>query len=664
MDDIQQNNEYILSQATLPLQHQREILRYITEIGSSLRLHMNINTLLKRIAVATCEALQFRYSALYLADEHGLFHVRATSGISAAQETYLHQHPLPENMLTLLLTREHRVSRSYLISSESPIWQNETIANFFVIVEGDSKPATTPLLSHDVPLDNQWQSTDLLIVPLINAENTLLGFLTPDAPLNNLRPTSATMELLEALANQAAVVIEGARLYEEARRVSEERAALIEIGHALSDLRSLRDLQTVYRTIYQQVKMMMLTDVFFVALYQPADDSLFIDYLIDEEVLYPSEAYGPMPLWVHKLLEQKHNSYHFDTYHQYERFAHHSHDEDVQQSNDLIGSMRPAESSLFVPIYYGNEAIGILSVQCYTPSVYTHRHSEILREISLHAGIAIANARLYEELHSALEQAQESEKLKNHFLMAASHELRTPLTAIQGYLELLTTYDTSLSQQVKTRFVINAQRATEELVLLLSNVMDTSRIDQDSVQLNLSSVSLKRTVQAILEILEPALIRERRNVEVAIADDLFGLVDDLRLRQILMNIMTNALKYTPAGTKLAISATSIDQQQLTQRLPTQLRPPQSLHEQFVLIVMRDWGNGILPEDQGHLFTKFIRLPNAINSAQRGAGLGLYLCRQLTEAMGGCIWVESSGEAGDGSTFCIAVPQSTTPTKAL
>src|SRR5205807_2310372 len=122
-------------------------------------------------------------------------------------------------------------------------------------------------------------------------------------------------------------------------------------------------------------------------------------------------------------------------------------------------------------------------------------------------------------------------------LMTASHELRTPLTAIQGYLELLDNFGSVLDDDSKTRFLNNARRACEELILLLGNVMDTSRIDQDRVSLNLGRVSISRAVQLILEILEPTIVREERSIEVRIPDDLTVWVDDLRLRQVLLNIV-------------------------------------------------------------------------------------------------------------------------------
>jgi signal transduction histidine kinase len=282
----------------------------------------------------------------------------------------------------------------------------------------------------------------------------------------------------------------------------------------------------------------------------------------------------------------------------------------------------------------------------------------MLKEIGVQAAIAITNARMYSELREALKQAQASEQLKNHFLMTASHELRTPLTAVQGYVELLSEFDGTLDEETKKRFVTHARRACEELVLLLGNVMDASRIEQDRVTLNLGPVRVLEAVQMVLEILEPIIARERRPIEVRIPDSAHARVDDLRLRQILLNLVGNALKYSPASTALAIAAECIDQAELCRRISShnQQEVPNGTAEQFVVIAIRDWGPGIPLEDQPKLFTKFMRLVPAINSMQRGAGLGLYLCRQLTEAMGGHIWMESSGIPGEGSIFFVALPR--------
>jgi signal transduction histidine kinase len=634
-------------------EYQRKVLKYITEIGSSLRLDMDTDTLFKRVSEATCKALGFRYSVLYLSDGLGNFRACATAGSNAEEEEFLRQHPVPETVVAQLISEEYRMSESYFIAAEAPVWKNSDVMSFFVL-PADISPSPAIYQESHISLDRCWKAEDMLLVPLVSGDNTLLGFLTPDAPLNGLRPTDETLSILEMFANQAAVVIEGARLFEEAQRNIKERAALIEIGRVLSAPDALRDLETVYQIIYEQVKRVMPADAFFVTRYYHSTGILMMDYLIDEEVKYPPFEYEYFPFNMKALLFEEKLGYIFSTREEYALFV----NEQVPPvEEDLFGSMRPSESFLYAPIHYGEESVGFLSAQSYRPQAYTKRDLVMLKEISVQAGIAITNARLNSELRDALKQAQQSDQLKNHFLMTASHELRTPLTAIQGYLELLGTFGTVLDEEAKQRFLTNARRACEELVLLLGNVMDTSIVDQDRVSLNLGPVQVVGTLQLILEILEPTIAREERPVVIKIPDDLYVWVDDLRLRQILLNLVGNALKYTPALTQIEITAEGVDSDTLRERVFTSHGPiSEMVSDRFVIVAIRDWGPGIRVEDQARLFTKFMRLDSALNSVQRGAGLGLYLCRQLTEAMGGYIWIESQGIVGEGSTFVIALPR--------
>ncbi len=643
------------------LEYQREILTYITEIGASLRLQMDTDTLLKRVSEAICRALHFRHSALYLSDGTGYFRVRAVFGVNAELEAYLNEHPLPDAVVERLLDARYRMSNSYFIPAEAELWLDELVASYFVIVEEDGSggPATeVPDLSPGVS-PHIWRTEDLLVVPLRDGDGNLLGFLTPDAPEDNLRPTARTLAFLELFVNQAAVVIEGAHLYEEARRSSEERAVLIEIGRALSSPEALRDLQSVYQTIYEQVRRIMPADAFFVSRYHKELEELVMDYLVDEGIVYSPLAYEKCLPQTREFLYDNNVGLIFSTAREYAFYAD-GEDAFISSEDDLFGNGRPSQSLLFVPIRYGAEPIGLLSVQSYAAHAYTRRHLELLREVGVQAGIAITNARLNAELREALKQAQESERVKNHFLMTASHELRTPLTAIQGYLELLDSFYPSLDDEARMRFIANARRACDELVLLLSNVMDTSRIDQDKVALTPGAVRVIQAVQVILEIMEPTLARERRQVDVQIDERLSVWADDLRLRQVLLNIVGNAVKYSPPPSPLTISAECVSAQRLYERLSLAQQAIPALSGSYVILAVRDRGPGISQEDQRRLFTRFMRLESAINSMQRGAGLGLYLCRQLIEAMGGVIWVESAGIPGEGSTFFIAIPQHEVP----
>lgn len=264
----------------------------------------------------------------------------------------------------------------------------------------------------------------------------------------------------------------------------------------------------------------------------------------------------------------------------------------------------------------------------------------------------LEKTRLHEEVQNVLERARESEHLINHFLVTASHELRTPLTSTQGYLELLREFGSMLTEDMREYFLDNARRSCEELIVIVSAIIDASCLNQAKLELKPHSVNLLDTIQTIME----AINKEERRVEINVAEQVSLWVDSLRLRQILLNLLNNALQYTPMSTKIAIDAEEWHSQEMYQRFAVVQEARTHPSEcTYIVIKIRDWGPGIALEYQSRLFTKFMRLSEALNSMQRGAGMGLYLCRQWTEAMDGYIWVESTGIAGQGCTFYVAFP---------
>jgi signal transduction histidine kinase len=450
-------------------------------------------------------------------------------------------------------------------------------------------------------------------------------------------------------------------LQEEVRRAREELRALTEVSNVLLSPEALRDLQTVYRTIYQQLKSLMSIDFFAIDRYDQQQEKIIQEFKVEDgEILsLPANKELP-PLFLKFLWQEEQASILFSTLEEWNTKTKRIIPElaDVLEHDMALPSGRKPQSGVSLVIRHEKEPIGILTALSFTAHSFEQQHLDMLIAISVQIAIAIKNASMYSELRRALKIAQESERLQNHFLMTASHELRTPLTAVQGYLELLDTFSGTLSEDTKKQFLSNAHRASEELVLLLGNIMDASRINQDKVEMHLRSVRLLDPVCTIVEIMEPLLIRESRPVEIHIPDTFYVIADDLRLRQVLLNLIGNALKYSPAPQGIAIRAEALSYNQLAERVPLVKQVvPLSAQQRYVVVALRDWGPGIAPKDQQRLFTKFMRLNRTINSTQRGAGLGLYLCRQLTEAMNGYIWMESEGIPGEGSTFYVALPQS-------
>jgi len=222
-------------------------------------------------------------------------------------------------------------------------------------------------------------------------------------------------------------------------------------------------------------------------------------------------------------------------------------------------------------------------------------------------------------------------------MVTASHELRTPLTAVQGYIELMAEYDHELPPEQRREFLQKARRGCDELAVLLGNVMDASRLEGEmSIKpALLKRVSVEEMIDSVIILIEPHLTKEQRSLHKLIPPHLFVLADPVRLRQVLMNISTNALKYSPHGSPIGFSA--------------RIAGP------CVIISVADKGKGVLPELQTHIFQRFYRVESDVNSPVRGSGLGLYIAHRLLAAMGGKIWIESQGIPGEGSIFHIQLP---------
>jgi signal transduction histidine kinase len=201
-------------------------------------------------------------------------------------------------------------------------------------------------------------------------------------------------------------------------------------------------------------------------------------------------------------------------------------------------------------------------------------------------------------------------------------------------------YGETLPPDQRKEFLYKAQRGCEELVLLLGNVMDASRLEMDAgiKSALIKRISVQEVVESVLLLTEPHVTQEKRNVHVHIPSHLFVYADPVRLRQVLMNVSVNALKYSPAGTSIGFTACAIID-----------------NGPRILISIWDKGKGIAPQDQARLFQRFSRLESDMNSPVRGSGLGLYISRRLIEAMNGKIWIESKGIAGEGSVFHIQLP---------
>lgn len=280
--------------------------------------------------------------------------------------------------------------------------------------------------------------------------------------------------------------------------------------------------------------------------------------------------------------------------------------------------------------------VGLSAIISLAVGLIGSAYPRLLSSLNEQTEAARENARLYEELAVAYEKLSQVDQLKDAFLTTASHELRTPLTIVQGYLELLNEMEDA-SPEVRRSFLTKALRACEELVLLQANIMDASRIKFDAAALVCSSISLKENCCSVIELFEPLIFQQERLIASDIPAGINVWADDTRLKQVLRNLIANALRYSPHKTPIRINA-QVEQE----------------HE-MVRISVTDHGAGVPPDQQEAIFDKFVRLERDMHGITRGSGLGLYITRQLVEAMDGTISVKSSGVKGEGSTFSFTLP---------
>jgi two-component system, sensor histidine kinase and response regulator len=245
--------------------------------------------------------------------------------------------------------------------------------------------------------------------------------------------------------------------------------------------------------------------------------------------------------------------------------------------------------------------------------------------------------RTEEALREATKAADLANRAKSEFLSRMSHELRTPLNAILGFGQLLERQNPTATQRERLAHIINAGR---HLLDLINEVLDISRIEAGRMHLSVEAVRLADVLSETLDLIRP--LAAEREIELCAPDkidnDWHVLADRQRFKQVLLNIFSNAVKYTPVKGRVAVSADSLGADRLR-------------------VVVSDNGPGIARENLSRLFTPFDRL-GADQSSVQGTGLGLALSRRLMEAMRGTIGVES--DLGRGSTFWVELPRSTSP----
>jgi len=292
----------------------------------------------------------------------------------------------------------------------------------------------------------------------------------------------------------------------------------------------------------------------------------------------------------------------------------------------------------------------------------------LLENGMLHARLAAAHGherrraselqRLSERLESLNMQLREQTRLKSEFLANMSHELRTPLNAIIGFSDLLKD-GKSADPDKQRQFAAHIHESGHHLLSLINDILDLSKIEAGKVEITLEPVHLESALADALALLAPPARAKGIRLRLDPPGPLGVLrVDKRRLKQILLNLLSNALKFTPQAGEVVLSATMVERTRAATALPgpregMRMRLPAGDAERFVEISVSDTGIGIAPDELRQLFAPFVQIPNALTRSIEGTGLGLVMVHRLAELQGGTVAVTS--EAGRGSCFTVWLP---------
>jgi signal transduction histidine kinase len=269
--------------------------------------------------------------------------------------------------------------------------------------------------------------------------------------------------------------------------------------------------------------------------------------------------------------------------------------------------------------------------------------------------------RLISDVRVQYERAKQLDELKDQFITSVNHELRNPVMLMQGYIDLLRLKGEELAAERRVELVQRASDAGDYLVRLVQSILSTRRSEQSAGEFTPEAVSVFDVVLAAAGSVDPEDGHgQERELRVHVPSDFTVWGESMRLQQILVNLLSNAIKYSPPGTSVEVAAHVVAES----ARPVGWRRFDRREERLAAeITVRDEGFGVPPEQAPLLFQRFVRLPRDLASTVVGNGLGLYLCRELAEAMGGRIWVESTGVEGEGSTFHLRLPLPSHATRA-
>jgi signal transduction histidine kinase len=484
-----------------------------------------------------------------------------------------------------------------------------------------------PIIQNDVQSSEDWfgvtdQETGfttqgLMVVPM-SVRDELIGVIEVINKLDRSPFTPDDERLLMAFSAQAAVAVQNARLFTQTDQALADRVDELSVLQRIDrELNTSLELPRAMRITLDWAMRQSRADAGLIALLE--DGVLKVaerqGYPVVENVIEFNQRVGELKVTQNALAQTQPRA--------------------ILNKGEAEGLLLVSNSQVAAPLQRGGIPIGVLLLESKDQLNFTDQAMQFLNRLSDHAAIAIANATLYSEL-------EEANIAKSDFISFVSHELKTPMTSIKGYADLLAQGAVGEINDAQAGFLTTIRSNVNRMATLVSDLADISRIEAGRLRLDYGAVSIWDVVDEVMRSSEREVQTKALNLELDVSEELPSVWGDhTRLVQVLTNLVSNAVKYTPQdGTMRVRAGISETQDSATMK-------------GLIQVEVTDSGIGIRPDEQEQIFTKFFRSEDLKAREAPGTGLGLNITKNLVELQGGNIWFESVYRTG--TTFYFTIP---------